>query len=115
MHVSYGLKYALFVVTGCMFKSVRSSRSRLFESVKSVRSICAVWCRLVPSDVGLGLMKSAAVESSQLKSPKAGHTSSKANQDSTAGGGWWLAFDEPWPEIGLCLRPLSLVGLCLPV
>ena len=71
MHVSYGLESALFAVTACMSKSVRS--------VKSVKSVNVVrvgrssrfgsvnLCRLVPSDVGLGLMKSAAVESSRLK------------------------------------------------
>ena len=45
MHVSYGLKSALFAVTGCMFKSgrsVKSVRSRLFESVGQVGSVRSI-------------------------------------------------------------------------
>ncbi len=67
MYVSYGLKYALFGVTGSRLsgRSVKSVRSRLFESVGqvgSVRSIGAVWRRLVSSDVGLSLRPSSYVD-----------------------------------------------------
>ena len=62
-----------------MFKSVRSVKSvKVVRVGRSSRFGSVNLCRLVPSDVGLGLMKSAAVESSRLKSPKAGHTSPKA-------------------------------------
>ena len=54
MHVSYGLKYALFGVTGCMLKSGRSSRVGQGCSSRSVKSVR--FGQLVPSDVGLGLV-----------------------------------------------------------
>ena len=54
MHVSYGLESALFAVTACMFKAVRSVKS--VKSVKVVRgrSVKSVpFGRLVSVCVGL--------------------------------------------------------------
>ena len=39
MHVSYGLKYASFVVTGCMFKSGRVGQVGQGCSSRSVKSV----------------------------------------------------------------------------
>ena len=39
MHVSYGLKCALFGVTGCMFLSVRSVKSVQVVRGRSVKSV----------------------------------------------------------------------------
>ena len=60
MYLSYGLKSALFAATDSKFYRVgRSSRFGQGCSSRSVKSVR--FGQLVPSDVGLGLVKSAAV------------------------------------------------------
>ena len=70
MHVSYGLKCALFGVTGCMFKSGRSVKSvkvvRVGRSSRSSRFGSVNLRRLVPSDVELSLRPSSYVGLSWL-------------------------------------------------
>ena len=75
MHVSYGLKCALFAVTGCMFKSGRSVKLVSVKVVRVGRSSrfgSVNLCRLVLAYVGLSLWPSSYVDLSLRPSSLAG-------------------------------------------